>query len=192
MLSATCATTIGQAECGIDSDCVEGGVTGVCEANLHCSFADSNCPSGRRYSSVSGGLSDQCVAVVLCGDALCTGDESCDSCDSDCGSCDDPLFCGDEICAETSESCASCERDCGECGETTCGDEVCNGEETCADCAFDCGACGATCGDGSCNGEETCANCGIDCGTCSDEICDDGIDNDLDGFVDEGCDGPTY
>jgi hypothetical protein len=48
---------------------------------------------------------------ATCGDASCSGGETCSSCASDCGAC------------------------------PTCGDAACNGTETCVTCSADCGAC---------------------------------------------------
>lgn len=51
-----------------------------------------------------------CPRPVVCGDAMCSWQESCWSCPADCGEC--PV-CGDGICSR--ESCDSCPEDCGEC-----------------------------------------------------------------------------
>ena len=40
------------------------------------------------------------------------------------------------------------------------------------------------CGDGACNGNEDCNSCSIDCGACSLPQCNNGIDDDVDGFID--------
>jgi hypothetical protein len=47
-----------------------------------------------------------------CGDTICNGDETCDSCPADCGIC--PPECGDGTC-DSSESCGTCPADCGTC-----------------------------------------------------------------------------
>lgn len=76
-------------------------------------------------------------------------------------------YCGDATCSG-SETCNTCETDCGGCSATMCGDDVCNGSEDCSTCAADCGAC-PTCGNGTCdisNGE-SCTSCETDCGHCS-------------------------
>src|SRR3989344_6034912 len=78
-----------------------------------------------------------------CGDGACNGQEACDLCTADCGSC-----------------------------PATCGDNFCNGAETCGitdnapECASDCGTCPNTCGNGFCTGAEVCSTCQADCGTC--------------------------
>ncbi len=60
---------------------------------------------------------DQCPVVVVeptCGDAMCNGLESCETCQADCGPC--PML-------------------------PTCGDNICNGAETCDSCSSDCKSC---------------------------------------------------
>lgn len=46
-----------------------------------------------------------------CGDTLCSGNETCNTCSADCGIC---LYCGDGTC-NGDESCSSCPGDCGTC-----------------------------------------------------------------------------
>jgi hypothetical protein len=72
-----------------------------------------------------------------CGDGSCNGNETCTSCDTDCGVC--PPVCGDGACNGL-ENCTTCSSDCGAC-QPVCGDLACNGAETCATCSNDCGAC---------------------------------------------------
>src|SRR5688572_2903217 len=66
--------------------------------------------------------------------------------------------CGDGTC-NPNESCTTCEVDCGLCAG--CGDASCDaaGGETCANCVVDCGVC-ESCGDGLCDaaGGEDCAS----------------------------------
>lgn len=50
-------------ECETDTQCEHGGVAGTCEPTGACSFPDTSCTSGRRYGSLSGPYSDQCVAA---------------------------------------------------------------------------------------------------------------------------------
>ena len=51
----------------------------------------------------------------VCGDIVCNGTETCETCEQDCGACEpvDP-FCGDGSC-NGSETCETCQEDCGEC-----------------------------------------------------------------------------
>jgi hypothetical protein len=48
--------------CQTDEQCRRGAVDGVCQSSGYCSFGDNACPSGQRYSKLSGdGLSGTCV-----------------------------------------------------------------------------------------------------------------------------------
>ena len=123
-------------------------------AALIFSFLLASCQGGAIEGSPS----------ASCGDGLCSAEETCASCATDCGAC--PTGCGDEVCA-AEESCASCPSDCGAC-PMGCGDEVCAADETCASCANDCGLCPDLCGDGTCDASELCSTCDADCGICPD------------------------
>ncbi len=50
-----------------------------------------------------------------------------------------PPVCGDNVCSGP-ETCTTCQSDCGACAPV-CGDDICNGAETCSSCRRDCGAC---------------------------------------------------
>jgi len=81
--------------CVTSSQCVLGGETGICEADGHCSFTDSDCESGRRYEAQAGdGFGGACVgAVIACGDlngACCDTGEACG----------DNLFCEGGTCQQ--------------------------------------------------------------------------------------------
>ena len=52
-------------ECEVDTQCEHAGVAGTCEPTGACSFPDSRCNSGKRYGSLSGAQSDQCVAADI-------------------------------------------------------------------------------------------------------------------------------
>ncbi len=52
--------------CAADSDCVNGGTTGVCTAGF-CSFTDSSCASGLRYGEQSGPVANECAAAADAG-----------------------------------------------------------------------------------------------------------------------------
>ncbi|MBN2102324.1 MAG: hypothetical protein JW716_05640 [Candidatus Aenigmarchaeota archaeon] len=57
--------------------------------------------------------------LVVCGDGACEGDETCNTCEEDCGTCPIPptgAICGNSIC-ESTENCEKCESDCGKCQE---------------------------------------------------------------------------
>ena len=53
-------------DCTTSMDCREGAVTGVCEANHACAFADTTCASGLRYDELASDQSaaNQCVGAV--------------------------------------------------------------------------------------------------------------------------------
>ena len=113
-----------------------------------------------NYCDVEMTLSDEYIDTVerapWCGDEACNGEESCNSCERDCGVC-----CGDGECtAEYGEDCTSCAADCGLC----CGDGICTLEygEDCDSCETDCDPC---CGDGVCSAEyeEDYTSCAADC-----------------------------
>lgn len=149
-------------------DCVSRGFSaGVLRCTRDCRFDTSGC----------GAISPEC------GNGQCTGQETCDSCPTDCGPCcgngqcgggetcqtcpqDCGVCCGSGECSG-GETCTSCPQDCGVCGGCVAQDGQCNGGETCQTCPQDCGTC---CGNGQCSGDETCQTCPQDCGTC----CGDG------------------
>ncbi|MFT3696958.1 MAG: hypothetical protein QM831_27700 [Kofleriaceae bacterium] len=109
-----------------------------------------------------------------CGDGVCEGDETVDSCAADCARC------GDLVCSE-GEDHTSCPVDCKagcdgpieDCGATSCGDEVCGDGETLDNCPQDCWVCG----DGMCSGPETETNCAVDCTPAPPTTCGDGLCN---------------
>jgi hypothetical protein len=53
-------------DCTTNMDCREGSVTGVCEANHACAFADTTCASGLRYDNLASDptAANQCVGAV--------------------------------------------------------------------------------------------------------------------------------
>ncbi len=134
---------------------------------------DAECLSDRCVDDEDGEGS-HCVALDRCrfdgpgecGDEECSVDESCESCEEDCGECPAEPTCGDETCNGT-ETCTTCADDCGACPPVpVCSDEICNGTETCMTCEVDCGECPAVCGDDTCDAGEDCASCADDCGVC--------------------------
>lgn len=136
-----------------------------------------------RPNDESWGISEDIVDFFVfdtspyCGDAVCNAEETCSSCEQDCGEC--VIRCGDGIC-HPSESCEA--------------DNCCNGNEVdfrrnyffCGSCSNRCnayekcvnGQCVGTCGNGYCETGEDRASCSTDCGyppECSaDPDCDDG------------------
>ena len=109
----------------------------------------------------------------------------------------DESNCGDRVC-EGGETCATCPADCGTC--TQCNDKIDNDKDGLIDYPADKGCSSLTdndesnCGNQICESFESCSSCPADCGKCVE--CDDGIDNDGDGYIDypadKGCAGPTY
>ena len=60
VVAAACRA--GAFACEEDADCAGGGAAGICEAAGACSFADDDCPSGRRYGDRSPeDLAGECV-----------------------------------------------------------------------------------------------------------------------------------
>lgn len=92
-------------------------------------------------------------AQDVCGDGLCTGDETVFTCSVDC---DGVPFCGDLLCTN-GETPDTCPLDCF--SMNYCGDRFCDGEETLDSCAADC----SVCGDGYCTGPEDNFSCNMDC-----------------------------
>lgn len=141
----------------------------ICPADQHCDESAMSCvtsatcvPTEEKPCEVGGG------AGATCGDGSCNGNEACDTCAADCGTC--PPGCPDGVC-DNGETCNSCPQDCGPCGDV-CGDDQCTGGENCQSCPGDCGACPLGCPDGACNNGETCNSCPQDCGVCP-PVCGD-------------------
>jgi cysteine-rich repeat protein len=134
------------------------------------------------------------AAKPFCGDGICKGNETVESCPLDCQAGGE--VCGDGVCSG-SETCESCSSDCGICPPAQCNlDGICNSGEDCTSCQGDCAGvtsgkpsnrycCGADtcdpalCGAGACTSTPVCGNGAVEYG----EQCDDG--NLIDG---DGCD----
>ncbi len=174
------------------ADCVEAG-DGICSpGESPADVPEDCCPGG-------GG-------VAMCGDAVCSRGpcgETSETCPADC-----PQTCGDGACAD-GEDPRSCPEDCEEqrCGDGLCAPSEGGAEECPADCAAGCGNC-------LCDGDEDWWTCPGDCGHCGDSICSpcshlgedvlrcpldcaesgteicNGKDDDGDGVIDEGTEGP--
>ncbi|MFH1630865.1 MAG: right-handed parallel beta-helix repeat-containing protein, partial [Candidatus Aenigmatarchaeota archaeon] len=104
-----------------------------------------------------------CSETPICGDDLCTGDETTITCPDDCS-------CGDDVC-DDSETPISCSIDCPD----VCGDGICSGLETTITCPDDC-----SCGDGVCDASENAFVCPTDC----DPVCGNAVVE-----IGETCDG---
>jgi hypothetical protein len=170
--------------CAVDPFCCTVSWDVLCVAEV-TSVCGETCTTTGCGDGVCGLLEDctscpaDCGACPTCGDGTCDPmTETCGSCPTDCGACP---TCGDGTCNPMTETCGSCPTDCGAC--PSCGDGTCGPGEDCATCATDCGTC-STCGDGVCAFlTESCSTCPADCGACVTQ-CNDGIDNDGDGFTD--------
>lgn len=66
-LIAGCSASSRPYACSTGSQCLRGGEPGTCEASGFCSFADTSCPSGRRYGELSAELTSRCVEVATDG-----------------------------------------------------------------------------------------------------------------------------
>lgn len=179
--TCTASCTLDYSSC---SSCGACDFDGLCEVGEDCNNCASDCITGPG---------------ATCGNGICEAadGEDCVSCPSDCNGqtngkpaarfcCGDgegpnPKSCGDPICSEGGFQCtglpapASC-----------CGDGSCTGIETGANCSLDCGA-PPSCGDGICQSGESSCSCALDCGAPPASellLCDDGVDNDCDGFAD--------
>ncbi len=81
-------------ECRSKSDCV----TGNCNSNHKCysTYSGSGSSSGSSGGSSGGSPGNSPITVYSgCGDKICSSNENCNSCPTDCGKC---IICGDKIC----------------------------------------------------------------------------------------------
>lgn len=159
---------------------------GTCDLGEDCSTCATDCPGGSN-------------AGALCGNGVCeAGDgENCVNCSADCagrqsgrptnrfccgdGAGTNPIVCGDSRCSTGGFSCTDVP---APAGDYCCGDGVCEDPEDGLSCELDCGT-PLVCGDGVCSmpAEDVCS-CSADCGAPPTEICNNGIDDDCDLFVD--------
>lgn len=127
-----CGGTCGDGKCGLNEHC------GSCPAD--CGACASFCAEGKKTPGCPGCACEQCVCAkdkfccetawdpqcigecskdcggktcpqILCGDGICSGNESCKSCGVDCGPC--VVKCGDGTCSAPNETATSCPADCG-------------------------------------------------------------------------------
>jgi len=91
------------------AECPETGVqTRTCVDENGCDVAEEDHPDVLRNCEYTGSV---------CGNDICEDDETCSTCEADCGAC--PVaptgtICGNDIC-EDDETCSTCEADCGAC-----------------------------------------------------------------------------
>lgn len=146
---------------------------GICQENEQNScLADCDwCGDGVCQSAEEGICAVDCD---WCGDKFCQEQETCTSCNQDCGSCKTGAYCGDGTC-NPGECLAGCSKDCDikDCQNGVC--EASKGE-TCVSAPGDC-ACAhnqycdttkkkcvtITCGNGICEKGETPSTCSADC-----------------------------
>lgn len=174
--------------CSVDGDCDDGD---ACNGSETC--VDGSCLPGAPV--VCNDDNNYCNGSEYCvnGDCMSTGDPCGDGfvCDEDSDACILPNCGNDGVCGD-GEDCDNCPEDCisGSGDVVTCDacfkgncDGVCHPKEVgtaCPDCPQS-----VCCGDGVCNGEEDSYSCERDCGPPPEpEICEDGIDNDGDGYTD--------
>ena len=196
----------GEDYCSCPTDCgappaeiCDNGLDDDCDGDIDCDdadcFGDPACPSCGDGTCNPGEDCHTCPSDCIgqtggrpssrycCGDGVCEGAEDAINCEVDCGA--GPV-CGDGTCDPGEDEC-NCSQDCGTPPAEICGngiDDDCDGYSDCddVDCFGD-PSC-PTCGDGTCDpGEDQC-NCSQDCGTPPAEICDNGVDDDCDGFTD--------
>lgn len=151
--SGTCCGGACDYHCQYDSDC-EDGLT--CTANT-CEAIPGVC--GMQCVET---IIDSCTEPSVCGDELCEGDETYETCPADCPA---PTTCGDGTC-EGDETETSCPDDCAP--ATVCGDGVCEAGESGSTCPGDCRCAGKNCsngdcGNGVCEKSENANNCALDC-----------------------------
>ena len=121
-LAACSNPTVSGTTCSTDSQCDLFNVKGTCEPTGFCSYPDSSCPSGKRYSpGVGSDLGDTCIG----GEAACGAqDQPC--CGASAGG--PNLVCSTEggtcQCGGAGQPC---------CGGTTCtaAGQVCGNDQTC-------------------------------------------------------------
>lgn len=113
--------TVNGTSCKSDADCNLFNVAGTCESTGYCSYPDSSCVGGQRYSPGAGSdLANTCVGgTPMCG---AEGQPCCGA-----GACGPNLACSGE--AGTCQ-CGGVGQPC--CGGTTCGDSLaCGATTTC-------------------------------------------------------------
>jgi len=135
---------------------------------------DGQCTGDETFDSCP----TECTAPAVCDDGMCEGDETPDTCPQDC-----PVMCGDGLCS-AGETVANCEADCGplsclnKCDQPFTQGLPCQCDAECnanADCCQDVQAqCGLDfCGDGQCTGAENPTSCPAECSAeCGDDTCE--------------------
>jgi len=119
--------TEGEDYLGCFSDC------GGLEVGEYC--GDSVCSDSESCSSCQSDCGD--CKVEYCGNGICSIEigENISSCSQDCGSLETDNFCGDLVCSDN-ESCLTCASDCGDC-DKQCSDNSDNDDDGYIDYPFD-------------------------------------------------------
>ena len=170
-----------EADCPVEGECADDQVLD-CDGSNECISAawigDGYCDGTAQqygadlccYDSDGGDCTEAECAPPSCGDGVCNGDETEETCPEDCS---------------PSEECADCEFDWTQYGAECCDLAWTTFQISCADLeanyGWDCAGCNCpgdlppSCGDGQCNGDETFESCPEDCtetGCSADEVAD--------------------
>lgn len=99
---------------------------------------DGKCDSNKGETAIT--CSVDCTGGSVCGDGICNADETCSSCEADCGVCPPPSCNNDSVC-NIGEDCHSCPNDCAGVTGGKPSKRYCCGLDTC-----DIDLCGENCG----------------------------------------------
>ncbi len=138
-------------DCNDNNPSIHPGATDTCDGiDNNCDGVDNGCGGGG-----GGGGGGR---TYYCGDGLCYGTETCETCEEDCGECCEPSWtcsdwgecfpsnsqtreCTDENECGTRDNIPSEIRTCTYAPSIVCGNGICETGETCETCENDCGVC---------------------------------------------------
>ncbi|MFC1611552.1 PKD domain-containing protein [Myxococcota bacterium] len=159
--SGSCECPAGLAQCG--GNCVD-----LQASNDHCGECDNACDTGAVCTLGT--------CSLTCGDTTCDSDENCENCPSDCPTSTDEVCCSGVL--HAGDCCDN--QDCTD--PDTCVGWLCLPPSTCeTDADGDHYGVGASCAGPDCDDTDPVVHPG------AAERCDDEIDNDCDGVVNEDC-----